>query len=49
LVLHDKDICIGCGYCFYACPFGAPQFPKAGAFASRGKMDKCTLCRISKA
>jgi formate dehydrogenase iron-sulfur subunit len=44
LVLHDKDICIGCGYCFYACPFGAPQFPTDGAFASRGKMDKCTFC-----
>jgi formate dehydrogenase iron-sulfur subunit len=44
VVLHDKDICIGCGYCFYACPFGAPQFPTDGAFASRGKMDKCTFC-----
>ena len=44
VVLHDKDICIGCGYCFYACPFGAPQFPTAGAFGSRGKMDKCTFC-----
>jgi formate dehydrogenase iron-sulfur subunit len=44
VVLHDKDICIGCGYCFYACPFGAPQFPTAGAFSSRGKMDKCTFC-----
>ena len=44
VVLHDKDICIGCGYCFYACPFGAPQFPSDGAFGSRGKMDKCTFC-----
>ena len=44
VVLHDKDICIGCGYCFYACPFGAPQFPKSEAFGSRGKMDKCTFC-----
>jgi len=44
VVLHDKDICIGCGYCFYACPFGAPQFPTGGVFGSRGKMDKCTFC-----
>jgi formate dehydrogenase iron-sulfur subunit len=44
VVLHDKDICIGCGYCFYACPFGAPQFPSTSAFGSRGKMDTCTFC-----
>jgi len=44
VVLHDKDLCIGCGYCLYACPFGAPQFPQAGAFGMRGKMDKCTFC-----
>ena len=44
IVLHSKDLCIGCGYCFYACPFGAPQFPQAGNFGSRGKMDKCTFC-----
>ena len=44
IVLHDKDICIGCGYCLYACPFGAPQFPTDGAFGTRGVMDKCTTC-----
>jgi formate dehydrogenase iron-sulfur subunit len=44
IVLHDKDLCIGCGYCLYACPFGAPQFPTDGAFGTRGVMDKCTMC-----
>ncbi len=44
LVLHNKDLCIGCGYCLFACPFGAPQFPKQTAFGERGKMDKCTFC-----
>ncbi len=44
IVLHDKDTCIGCGYCLYACPFGAPQFPRDGAFGTRGVMDKCTMC-----
>ncbi|NLS12590.1 4Fe-4S dicluster domain-containing protein [Vibrio sp. SM6] len=44
IVLHNKDLCIGCGYCFFACPFGAPQFPKKDAFGERGKMDKCTFC-----
>ena len=24
--------------------FGAPQYPQAGNFGSRGKMDKCTFC-----
>jgi formate dehydrogenase iron-sulfur subunit len=44
IVLHDKEKCIGCGYCLYACPFGAPQFPRDGAFGTKGVMDKCTMC-----
>ena len=44
IVLHDKDTCIGCGYCLYACPFGAPQFPRDGVFGAKGSMDKCTMC-----
>lgn len=44
IVLHDKETCIGCGYCLYACPFGAPQFPRDGAFGTKGAMDKCTMC-----
>ncbi|AGF77844.1 Fe-S-cluster-containing hydrogenase subunit [Desulfocapsa sulfexigens DSM 10523] len=44
IVLHDKETCIGCGYCFMACPFGAPQFPSGQVFGARGAMDKCTFC-----
>lgn len=44
VVLHNKDICIGCGYCLYACPFGAPQYPQGSAYSGKGKMDKCTFC-----
>ncbi len=44
IVLVNKEVCIGCGYCFMACPFGAPQFPRGNAFGARGAMDKCTFC-----
>ena len=44
IVLHDKDICIGCAYCLYACPFGAPQFDQTSVFGNKGIMDKCTMC-----
>lgn len=44
IVLVSKKTCIGCGYCFMACPFGAPQFPAGNVFGARGAMDKCTFC-----
>jgi len=44
IVFVKKDVCIGCGYCATACPFGAPQFRRGGAFGLDGKMDKCFYC-----
>ncbi|MEE4292788.1 MAG: DMSO/selenate family reductase complex B subunit [Xanthomonadales bacterium] len=39
IVLIDRDACIGCKYCAWACPYGAPQFnPHSGV------MGKCDLC-----
>ena len=37
IVVVDKDRCIGCKYCFFACPFGIPQYNEDG-------MDKCDCC-----
>jgi anaerobic dimethyl sulfoxide reductase subunit B (iron-sulfur subunit) len=38
IVVVDDTKCIGCHYCFYACPFGVPQY------GSNGTMQKCNLC-----
>jgi anaerobic dimethyl sulfoxide reductase subunit B (iron-sulfur subunit) len=40
IVLIDADKCIGCRYCEWACPYGAPQFDEA-----RGVMTKCDMCQ----
>jgi anaerobic dimethyl sulfoxide reductase subunit B len=39
VVLINQDQCVGCRYCQWACPYGAPQFDEA-----RGVMTKCTFC-----
>ncbi len=38
-VLLESDHCIGCRYCTWVCPYGAPQFNP-----STRVMEKCTFC-----
>jgi anaerobic dimethyl sulfoxide reductase subunit B (iron-sulfur subunit) len=39
VVVVDSDICIGCRYCEWCCPYGAPQFDDES-----GSMVKCDFC-----
>lgn len=39
IVLIDADKCIGCRYCSWACPYGAPQFNEEAKV-----MTKCNFC-----
>lgn len=40
LVVIDSSACVGCRYCEWACPYGAPQFN-----AETGVMSKCDGCQ----
>ena len=39
IVVQDPGKCIGCRYCTWLCPYGAPQY-----FAREGRVRKCNLC-----
>ena len=39
IVRIDQDLCIGCKYCSWVCPYGAPQFDE-----QKGVMGKCDFC-----
>jgi formate dehydrogenase iron-sulfur subunit len=40
-VVYDKEKCIGCRYCMWACPFGVPT-AEWDSLAPR--ISKCTMC-----
>jgi anaerobic dimethyl sulfoxide reductase subunit B len=40
IVYVDANRCIGCRYCEWTCPYGAPQYNP-----SKGVMQKCDMCK----
>lgn len=39
VVVVDTSKCVGCRYCVWSCPYGAPQYDE-----EEGKMSKCDFC-----
>jgi len=39
IVIHKDDVCIGCGYCTWNCPYGVPTLQE-----DRRIVTKCDLC-----
>lgn len=39
IVVINAEDCVGCKYCSWVCPYGAPQFDK-----QKGVMTKCDMC-----
>ena len=37
---QNDDLCIGCRYCTWMCPYDAPKF-----ISTKGVVEKCTLCK----
>lgn len=38
-VIQDSDICFGCGYCTWVCPYNAPVLDPV-----KGEVQKCNMC-----
>ncbi len=39
IVVHDPERCVGCRYCSWVCPYGAPQYDPGS-----GTIRKCNMC-----